>query len=211
MELLVVIAIIATLTGLLLPVLASARDQARRVTCMSNVRQIALAHLIYVQDYDERFVNWWTPGPERPAPFERFAFWTEFLRPYLRSEAVLRCRSTIPPVPPLPGMILTDYALCTWGPDGDGASSRPYWRWPGPPLTLAAVSRLSEAMSITDGFTTTSRCRANVARHRGRLIAGFLDGHARPMTQAEAYEVVQGEALGFHPGAFFYRYIAADW
>lgn len=54
-ELLVVIAIIAILAAILFPVFAQAREKARAITCVSNEKQIALAVLQYVQDYDETF------------------------------------------------------------------------------------------------------------------------------------------------------------
>lgn len=56
-ELLVVIAIIALLLGILLPSLSSARDSARRVLCQSNMRQIELAHQMYIEDFDGRFID----------------------------------------------------------------------------------------------------------------------------------------------------------
>lgn len=54
-ELLVVIAIIAILASILFPVFAQAREKARGVSCLSNQKQIALALVQYVQDYDETF------------------------------------------------------------------------------------------------------------------------------------------------------------
>jgi prepilin-type N-terminal cleavage/methylation domain-containing protein/prepilin-type processing-associated H-X9-DG protein len=57
-ELLVVIAIIAILAAILFPVFARARENARRASCMSNLKQIGLGALQYTQDYDERY-----PGP----------------------------------------------------------------------------------------------------------------------------------------------------
>ena len=52
-ELLVVIAIIAILAAILFPVFARARESARKATCISNVKQITLACIMYAQDYDE--------------------------------------------------------------------------------------------------------------------------------------------------------------
>ncbi len=54
-ELLVVIAIIAILAAILFPVFAQAREQARKTTCINNLKQLSLAYLMYVQDFDEIF------------------------------------------------------------------------------------------------------------------------------------------------------------
>jgi prepilin-type N-terminal cleavage/methylation domain-containing protein len=51
-ELLVVIAIIAILAALLLPALARAKDSARRVVCVSNLRQVGYVYHLYTQDYN---------------------------------------------------------------------------------------------------------------------------------------------------------------
>ena len=56
-ELLVVIAIIAILAAILFPVFARARENARRSSCQSNMKQIGLAMIQYAQDYDETFPN----------------------------------------------------------------------------------------------------------------------------------------------------------
>ncbi|NPV48083.1 MAG: prepilin-type N-terminal cleavage/methylation domain-containing protein [Armatimonadetes bacterium] len=68
-ELLVVIAIIAILAAILFPVFAKARAKARQTSCLSNVKQISLALIMYAQDYDECYpvtdhytgYDWWQP------------------------------------------------------------------------------------------------------------------------------------------------------
>lgn len=54
-ELLVVIAIIGVLAGILLPALSTARERARRTTCMNNLRQFAMAYEMYAEDFHEVF------------------------------------------------------------------------------------------------------------------------------------------------------------
>jgi prepilin-type N-terminal cleavage/methylation domain-containing protein/prepilin-type processing-associated H-X9-DG protein len=63
-ELLVVIAIIAILAAILFPVFAKAREKAKQAKCLSNLKQIGAAALLYAQDYDEtlplnRPSGWW--------------------------------------------------------------------------------------------------------------------------------------------------------
>lgn len=67
-ELLVVISIIALLIGILLPVLAGARQSAQRVTCSSNLRQLGIAVSLYTNDSDDLY------PPARPIPLPFAAF-----------------------------------------------------------------------------------------------------------------------------------------
>lgn len=98
-ELLVVIAIIAILAAILFPVFARARENARRASCQSNLKQIALGIFQYTQDYDEMFpkviVNGGAGSP--PAATTSDASnpygWADALQPYLKSTQIFQCPS----------------------------------------------------------------------------------------------------------------------
>jgi prepilin-type N-terminal cleavage/methylation domain-containing protein len=61
-ELLVVVAIIAVLISILVPSLQEAREQASRITCASNIRQIHLGEVLYATDHNGRVTNGWVGG-----------------------------------------------------------------------------------------------------------------------------------------------------
>src|SRR5437868_5976672 len=82
-ELLTVIAVIAILAAFLLPVFAQARESAHLTTCISNLRQLALAHQMYVQDNDDVLPNWYMPVPGG------YRIWPEYLLPYYREPKIL--------------------------------------------------------------------------------------------------------------------------
>jgi prepilin-type N-terminal cleavage/methylation domain-containing protein/prepilin-type processing-associated H-X9-DG protein len=93
-ELLVVIAIIALLAAILFPVFARARENARRASCQSNLKQIALGVAQYVQDYDEHYF-----GPcmdtdgNGSCTSATDTGWVTALDPYLKSTQILQCPS----------------------------------------------------------------------------------------------------------------------
>ncbi|MDX1934109.1 MAG: DUF1559 domain-containing protein [Capsulimonadales bacterium] len=104
-ELLVVIAIIAILAAILFPVFAQAREKARQTSCLSNMKQMNTAVMMYVQDYDERFPNPAmfcnrvanplnandTPGGS--AGIGRWPTWLWCIYPYIKNWDVYNCPS----------------------------------------------------------------------------------------------------------------------
>lgn len=86
-ELLVVIAIIAILAAILFPVFAQAREKARAISCLSNVRQFGTAEAMYVQDYDETFPLAWgrEVNPPPPGQYEDPQSWWNEIYPYIKN------------------------------------------------------------------------------------------------------------------------------
>ena len=93
-ELLVVIAIIALLAAILFPVFARARENARRASCQSNLKQIALGVTQYVQDYDEKLPFVEIGGGTTGVTFSNYLVWVDVLQPYMKSVQIFRCPST---------------------------------------------------------------------------------------------------------------------
>jgi prepilin-type N-terminal cleavage/methylation domain-containing protein len=111
-ELLVVIAIIAILAAILFPVFAQAREKARAISCMSNMKQMGTALFMYIQDYDETYPLAYALAPEYcttncarfiwtvplisdsavDAAYER-TIWAEALNSYIKSYQVYVCPS----------------------------------------------------------------------------------------------------------------------
>jgi prepilin-type N-terminal cleavage/methylation domain-containing protein/prepilin-type processing-associated H-X9-DG protein len=88
-ELLVVIAIIAILAAILFPVFARAREKARQASCQSNLKQLALAMLMYAQDYDETFAGECSCG----CPHVDYTCWRDRMYPYVKNLQIFQCPS----------------------------------------------------------------------------------------------------------------------
>ncbi len=106
-ELLVVIAIIAILAAILMPVFARAREQARKGSCHSNMKQMTMGMLMYAQDYDERFpagksncshgpFDSWNQSGMGIDDFHMQAQWyAALIQPYVKNPQVFRCPSMV--------------------------------------------------------------------------------------------------------------------
>jgi prepilin-type N-terminal cleavage/methylation domain-containing protein/prepilin-type processing-associated H-X9-DG protein len=92
-ELLVVIAIIAILAAILFPVFARAREKARQASCQSNLKQVALAFMMYAQDYDEKVTHTITKcwaGSTDQSSVSVYAL----IYPYVKNVGVFNCPSS---------------------------------------------------------------------------------------------------------------------
>ncbi len=87
-ELLVVIAIIAILAAILFPVFARAREKARQASCLSNLKQLGLGLMMYVQDYDEVYPD--ARYGSNPSPYPLIY---ECLVPYVKNNQLWICPS----------------------------------------------------------------------------------------------------------------------
>ncbi|MCW3099682.1 MAG: hypothetical protein JWL77_5300 [Chthonomonadaceae bacterium] len=205
-ELLVVIAIIAILAAILFPVFAQAREKARAISCLSNMKQIGMAEQMYVQDYDERTffranatapTPWRSPAIISDANLRAQASWWNLLLPYIKNNQIFTCPSDAGPT------LSKDVNL-------NLTIKRSYMALStAESLALAQVDFPVDTMVITEkwdkdytGARTDSwiepfngdfsmdshvpdRTFTAANRHSGRLNATFLDGHAKSLSPGQ--------------------------
>ncbi|MFQ6132781.1 MAG: DUF1559 domain-containing protein [Armatimonadota bacterium] len=225
-ELLVVIAIIAILAAILFPVFAKAREKARAASCLSNMKQIAMAAMMYLTDNNSQFPNRYhnPPGPNNQWS------WKCGFNPYVRNPDLWNC----PSLPP-PGARL-------W--DGRCPDRRPQGGWyrstidynqihqlggtggPEPPLgrEQTMIRAPAETILLADDNNNDPGTRAPVggyrgnqplgqnagrqaailndsvtnpwARHLGRGNYAFCDGHAKSLAPAQVMCMPGDHAIG---------------
>jgi prepilin-type N-terminal cleavage/methylation domain-containing protein len=206
-ELLVVIAIIAILAAILMPVFAQAREKARQATCLSNLKQLGLAAMMYVQDYDETYpggpgvAGLWIPGPQGswsnlPTIWGNVAPTNVAgrLLPYVKNNQVF-----IDPNDPTgdrfaAGRWNSQFTrLSYWWHAGVSQG----WSWPtydasgslsnpGRPHTLASIAAPANLQLIQDNWAayhSGGRCLPGECR----WIIAFADGHAKFTKYVDAW------------------------
>ncbi len=175
-ELLVVIAIIAILAAILFPVFARARENARATSCLSNMRQIGTAIMMYAQDYDERF----PPYEVRHGSTNRRASgWYDTIYPYTLNEDIFVCPSG-------------DF---TWG--GHGSSiggTRSAWE----PGTGVYRQVMLASYSVIRDMGGDDRLRPTPWTSSGRRLAAF----ERPSETITVFET-RGGYLGRYSNVGF--------
>jgi prepilin-type N-terminal cleavage/methylation domain-containing protein/prepilin-type processing-associated H-X9-DG protein len=149
-ELLVVIAIIAILAAILFPVFAQAREKARQASCLSNVKQLGTAFMMYAQDYDETF-------PRYQVVVTPTSYWANQIEPYVKLRKLWYCPSfpgsSANPSPNSSAYGVNLRHVIT------GITTQPS-------STLAIFSRPAEIMLLADS--------ADAATNRCGFQAGFL-------------------------------------
>src|SRR5258705_13884439 len=104
-ELLVVIAIIAILASMLLPALARAKERAKSIKCISNMRQMCLSYQLYADDRNDQLVTLYLFDKAPPGAFYPgdVTWWVDLLRPYLQGTNIIGCPTVLSGVAGTPG------------------------------------------------------------------------------------------------------------
>jgi len=225
-ELLVVIAIIAILAAILFPVFAKAREKARQSSCSSNLKQIGLALLQYVQDYDERTPESWNVVNGGNGGWQ----WGDACAPYIKSIQIFQCPSATnetmfvqtgwTPQIMDPNSYSYGYNVNYWGgSNGAGttcnapnAQSQAAIVCPSTTVWVTDYSgHFEDAAQFTiNADVTTSPLTTNgtyIYRHMGNCNVLWCDGHVKTMNQGE----LTAQAAGSGGGTVYYNWtIQAD-
>jgi prepilin-type N-terminal cleavage/methylation domain-containing protein/prepilin-type processing-associated H-X9-DG protein len=173
-ELLVVIAIIAILAAILFPVFARAREKARQTSCLSNVKQLGAANLMYLSDSDETYPIGITANMVTPA-----ASVMERLDPYVKNRQVRLCPSDPSGAVNYPALGLTGMDRYSYGWNravfGYVVTVMP----PAvPPLSEGDIRFPAESVAFYDGLTQGFGVYTDHRHNEGANVA-FLDGHGK--------------------------------
>ncbi len=185
-ELLVVIAIIAILAAILFPVFARARENARRSSCQSNLKQIALGFKQYTQDYDEKFVPAIGNGNQATSG------WVVELQPYLKSIQIFQCPSDTRAPGPRPDTTgYTDYWMNASLNDLGGATVD----YSQGGVNEAAVQNPTLTLMVGDGDGDNNNARS-MYRFRGEGASGYsgvtAPGRPTPTTNGRISNFANG-------------------
>jgi prepilin-type N-terminal cleavage/methylation domain-containing protein/prepilin-type processing-associated H-X9-DG protein len=193
-ELLVVISVIAVLAAILFPVFARAREKARQTSCLENTRQIALATLMYADDFDDCCPAH-TGGPSDADD------WPQMLMPYCRNAQIFRCPSAAQGNTSMWGHFNVNgkVPLC-YGSNCYYFGFKSLAQAVDPSGTLLIADSIGDNRIGPDFSVRDSRvpnCWDGLApRHNETLNAGFVDGHSKAMKLSK---IQANDAAWFNP------------
>ena len=141
-ELLVVIAIIAILAAILFPVFARARENARRASCQSNLKQIGLAFEQYKNDYDQIW-----PAADTYVN-KQYIAWPTMIQPYIKSSQVFVCPSGAGSVSISPSQFTTTKTYTGVTTTAASLAAGKTWAGDGTDVSLTLVPDLSYGRNI---------------------------------------------------------------
>ena len=195
-ELLVVIAIIAILAAILFPVFARAREKARQTSCLSNVKQLTLAVMMYTQDYDEAYPGYHFTGS--PTDSDQ---WFEVIAPYVNNDQIFICPSAKSRNPGYGW----NYRFISYG-------THSLTSVVGDPITLlGTIVYPAETVLMADSLNyyvrgpgTTDPNYWPAPRHNGGANFGLADGHAKwYQSDFNWYTGYSGAGLYWRPDAVY--------
>ncbi len=194
-ELLVVIAIIAILAAILFPVFARARENARRSSCQSNLKQIGLGLIQYAQDYDEKNVMY---QDNNNVP------WEGVIQPYIKSTQLFKCSSntatrnlygtpnTTYNIPAIP--VSYNINAGDEGTTGQGMGGARPFTGKDKTVSLAAIGSVATTIAVCETndqwdpkadnsayLSNTANAKDNFQSHLGMTNFLFVDGHVKSL------------------------------
>ena len=195
-ELLVVIAVISILAALLFPVFSQAREKGRQSACLSNLRQLGMATMLYAQDYGEVY-----PCGPYSAVMEgqqRIILWSDMISPFVKNDDLYRCPSAPMEIDIVRMLNETqENGGCSGGRRGTATGHPRYAGYPTnramfriPATSMAEVPQPTLTSSFSDGYPV---CTGNPPslrvyyivrpggppRHQEGINVTYADGHAR--------------------------------
>jgi len=220
-ELLVVIAIIAIIAAILFPVFQKVRENARRTSCQSNLKQIGIAITQYTQDSDETLPTR-RLGITDPTEYES---WRAMIFPFVKSTAVFQCPSNPKnnvtdfnvnlPNSTEPPDLKASYAAARYDGAGPGGPHGAFLDDPATgisvPVTLSGLQTPSSTLEVVEATSTFSELSVTklgyfdqctdrgtygclFVGHTARANCLFCDGHVQTLRPLQTVDAAEGGA-----------------